>query len=220
MLFSGMGKETGAGGAPKQKNAASSGVILAALLVISAVTASSCDTPTSECPKHALLPIVPDEATFDAKRWGPTLQEVNARMVSYGASEYPGLNRSAYGPGLGPLDSPLRTDAFLRSCAGDRVRPEALNRLRSAMSCSRCHDGENQPRLDYPTFLRTLPAGGTLVSRYVVTYRKMPPGADLSDDEREALIACLDDEYYRGFGGQPGLLSAWLAQPDCAAAAR
>ena len=84
------------------------------------------------------------------------------------------------------------------------------------MTCSRCHDGAFQARLDYPTLLRDLPTGGTLASRYVVKYRKMPPGADLTDGEREALIKCLEQEYYRGFGGQTGILSAWLS--PCAGA--
>jgi hypothetical protein len=172
------------------------------------------------CHKQALLPIEPAPATFDAARWGATVQEINARMSSYGETEYVGLNQSAYGPGLGPLDSPLRTDAFLRSCAGDQVPPARLDRLKDAMSCARCHDGVIQARLDYPTLRRPLPVGGTLVSHYVVTHRKMPPGADLTDGEREALVRCLDAEYYRGFGGQPGLLSAWLTQPGCAASER
>ena len=168
-----------------------------------------------ECHKPALLPIVPEPSTFDAQRWGRTLEEVNAQMSRHAVAEHAGLNRTAYGPGLGPLDSPLRTDAFLLSCAGNQVKPEDLPRLRSAMRCARCHDGENPAELDYPILLRELPAGGTLPFRYVVKYRKMPPGADLTDNEREALLRCLEEEYLRGFADQPGILSTWLAQPDC-----
>lgn len=168
-----------------------------------------------ECHKRPLLPVVPDPSTFDAARWGRVMREVNARMDSYTALEYAVLDRRGYGPGLGPLESPLRTDAFLLSCAGDRWKREDLGRLRRAMRCARCHDGANQPQLDYPLPLSDLPDGGTLSRRYVVNYRKMPLDMDLTDGEREALIRCLEAEYSRGFDGQPGLLAAWLEQRDC-----
>lgn len=28
-------------------------------------------------------------------------------------------------------------------------------------------------------------------------------------------MVCLEEEYYRGFGGQPGILPAWLAGASC-----
>lgn len=168
------------------------------------------------CHKQALLPIVPAPATFDAERWGRVLQEIDARMQRQGACLLAGVDQDAYGPGLGPVDSPLRTEAFLRSCAGERVGPEAMDRLKRAMGCARCHDGRAQARLDHPILRNALPDGGTLVHRFVVTYKKMPPGVDLTGDEREALVRCLEQEYYRGFAGEPGLLPAWLLQPGCA----
>ncbi|MDI3291204.1 hypothetical protein [Polyangium sp. 15x6] len=168
------------------------------------------------CHKQATLPITPDPLEFDEARFGEKLNLVNARMASHGALDLDGFTRSAYGPPMGPRTSPLRTPEFLAACSAGRVAPERLARLGEAMQCATCHDGHVRGELNYPSGIHAQPQGGTLVSFYVVNHKKMPLGAtDLSEPERHALVECLNAEYYRGFGDQPGILQAWMLEEDC-----
>ncbi|MDC3956779.1 hypothetical protein [Polyangium jinanense] len=168
------------------------------------------------CHKQATLPITPDPLQFDETRFGEKLRAVNARMASHGAIDLDGFTRSDYGPPMGPRTSPLRTPEFLAACSAGLVEPERLARLGEAMQCAHCHDGLLRGELNYPSGIRLQPQGGTLVSFYVVNHQKMPLGVtDLSVSERKALVKCLNDEYYRGFGEQPGLLEAWMLEEEC-----
>ncbi|MDI1483669.1 hypothetical protein [Polyangium sp. y55x31] len=168
------------------------------------------------CHKQATLPITPDPRAFDEDRFGAKLRRVNARMASHGAIDLDGFTRSAYGPPMGPRTSPLRTPEFLAACSAGRVEPARLARLAEVMRCAGCHDGHQRGELNHPSGIQLQPQGETLVSFYVVNHQKMPLGAtDLSVPEREALVKCLNAEYYQGFGGKPGLLEAWMRQEEC-----
>ncbi|HVK71421.1 MAG TPA: hypothetical protein VM694_43510, partial [Polyangium sp.] len=88
--------------------------------------------------------------------------------------------------------------------------------LGEAMQCAKCHDGDWRGELNYPSGIRMQPQGGSLMSWYVVNHQKMPLGmTDLSLVERQALVMCLNAEYYQGHGNQPGLLASWMLQEAC-----
>jgi len=168
------------------------------------------------CHKQATLPITPHPLKFDHERFGETLNTINGIMTSYGAIDLDGFTRSAYGPPMGPRTSPLRTPEFLAACSAGLVKPERLARLGEAMQCAKCHDGDWRGELNYPSGIRMQPQGGSLMSWYVVNHQKMPLGmTDLSLVERQALVMCLNAEYYQGHGNQPGLLASWMLQEAC-----
>ena len=168
------------------------------------------------CHKQATLPITPNPLVFDEARFGEKLHRVNAIMTRYGAIDLDGFTRSAYGPPMGPRTSPLRTPEFLAACSAGSVEPERLARLGEAMQCANCHDGTWRGELNYPSGIQLQPQGETLMSWYVVHHQTMPLGVtDLSRSERRALVMCLNAEYYRGLGDQPGLLEAWMMPKEC-----
>jgi len=170
------------------------------------------------CHKTPLLSIVPDPLFFDAKRFGEALRRANRSMDAQRPLRHAHLPAAAYGPSLGPVEGPYRTEAFLKSCAGDQIKdPQRLARLAQVMACADCHNGDRRGALNYPSArFFELPLGGTLVDRYVVTHQRMPPaGTDLSLPERRALVECLRHEYYDDFEGKPGILKTWLQNDGC-----
>lgn len=84
------------------------------------------------------------------------------------------------------------------------------------MNCSSCHNSQSRGGLTLSSIsANQLPVGGNLISRYVVDLKLMPPQAELSDDERRALVSCLTADYSAAATARRGLLENWLLQPEC-----
>ena len=171
-----------------------------------------------DCHKSAVLAITPDPLWFDAARFGDSLKRVNRIIGTAAAAQYVGIDMAAFGPGLGPTALSSRTPDFVKACSGNTVTdPARIAVLQRAMSCERCHNGDQRGPLNFPSALRDMPQpfGRSLVDRYITVHKTMPPGATLSDAERTALHRCLKLEYFGGVAGQPGVLRDWLAQAQC-----
>ncbi len=170
-----------------------------------------------QCHKTPLLPIEPDRADFDEKRFGANVKLVNQLMGDHTDLKYDGLNMDDYGPGLGPVDAKTRTKDFMLSCAGGKVTDEKrLEVIAKAMNCQNCHDGSQRGVLNYPSAKVKQPTSQKPLTRhYVVDYEKMPPGEKLSQPEREALHECLRRELYGTGDQEPGLLRSHLQNKAC-----
>lgn len=169
-----------------------------------------------DCHKNSVLPITPNPNHFDKERFGAAVKKVNGIMATYGSLQPEGYDVGAFGPGVGPEVSALRTQEFLRSCTEGKVAEARLPKIADSMKCAHCHDNKERGLLNFPSAKMRQPITGPLVHDYVVKHKRMPLGeTDLSDAERAALVKCLTAEYYKGFAGKPGLLQAWLEQESC-----
>lgn len=169
------------------------------------------------CHKSAVLPIAPDKSVFDEKRFGEKMRLVNRLMKRHASATLFGSDPESYGPGLGPLNPPSRTDNFMKACANGRIAdPARLAVIQSAMNCQKCHDGSDRGLLNFPSAKTLQPQSRkTLVHQYVIDHEKMPPGVKLSHEEREVLAGCLKQEFYDDVGGSVGLLKSYLLNESC-----
>ncbi len=174
------------------------------------------------CHKNLLLPIHPEPTTFDKYRFQVSVDKVNEIMRGYGHVSGDGWVHNANGPGMGPEESAVRTDEFIRQCSNGAVTTvQDIEKVKSAMNCTQCHDGLYRGTLNYPSGNYTLPVSensswGTLIDHYIIKHKLMPPyQEDLSDIERKSVAVCLKAEYYQDFKGQTGLLKSWLLQKEC-----
>lgn len=170
----------------------------------------------TSCHQTPVLPISPDEG-FDSAKFGHALADMNAHIEELQdavAAEEPA---GADGPALADHSTGNPDDTFMQHCAAvSGVGPESLARVRDAMNCAECHNGQNRgPLTRMSVHEGQLPLGGNMVKRAVLSDRSMPPGVALSDAEREALYACLQTEYLGNAGEHSGQLWRWLAQEDC-----
>lgn len=151
------------------------------------------------CHKSGVVPIHPlaefrfDERGCLVRQTSDTAEELNKRILLYGAPDYTFLDTSAYGPSLGPL-------------SGHRdILPE---RVKAAMNCAVCHT------INFPQAVRTqgdqkaFKSHMGLVQSYVEN-GWMPPNNDLSPAERRQLWQNLLKEYFDP-SQKSGLLIDWL----------
>ena len=174
------------------------------------------------CHSTPVLPVKPDPVFFDSARFGKALAEVNQIINHYGSSKAAGFAPNSDGPGL--LEGVTVTDALVKECAGSLLASsESISRVATAMNCASCHNGKTRGQLTLSAMSpNQLPLGGNLISHYVQRTKTMPPGADLSDLEREALVACLSYTYSRTLRrrannkqDKSGSLERWLLQDQC-----
>jgi len=145
------------------------------------------------------------------------VDEINSMMIGamdWGSVKLPDGTVVRRGPeissqpyGWAPPNSPTRTDAYLQSCSTSQNQfnyrafgeyslntqmspnpPVNLNRLKSEMNCVNCHNGSVRGKLH---------AGFSFseIEYKVLVDRSMPPGADLTMNERMALLSCLRAEF-------------------------
>jgi len=139
-------------------------------------------------------------------------------------------------PLLGPEDSVFRTQ-FLQHCLSEN-KPESLQRIQSAMNCTKCHDtnGKSAP-LSFP-FGEVIPSFQRSQSRpvnystmsHILKNGLMPPKSfdvehgHLNSLEQQALFECLMIEYFgklypssrtKKVEGWSGLLINWLLEKPC-----
>ena len=128
-------------------------------------------------------------------------------------------------PQLGSEDDHLRTDDFMKGCiksSSAAYAPPSVNveKLRKAMNCEKCHDGEKSGMISYPFAPADL--DGKNLARHLIEGGLMPPKSDLNKDERVALASCLEAEYMGGFKFPPaarllkrGAIKEYLLKVPC-----
>jgi hypothetical protein len=177
-----------------------------------------------QCHKSGVLPFNPEAGSVTSPKDLELVKSFNSRIASYGAPDLDGaVDTDAYGPPMGPPDR-TRSDEFLDSCsmlAKSPTKAKSYEKIRNAMNCAMCHDGQQMGALNYP-FGRNMYE--MLLKSYVIDTGKMPPGhSDLTSDERKGLANCLSREYYGApFDKTPttGLFQDWIAnKPACKLAA-
>ncbi len=180
-----------------------------------------------DCHKIPVLPIHPDEEydLDDAGRLVPKLEgrgevpaRLNALIAETGSPDAGGLfDPAGFGPALGPVGR-ARPDALLRRWCGATVDDASLARIREAMDCSSCHDGELVGRHNFPQAVASDQDLGLFhpvseermpIAKVYVERGLMPPDSDLTPAERRALWACLQAEYFDPTDGS-GVLRDWL----------
>ena len=136
------------------------------------------------------------------------------RSVDATATALPwGMNRAMFGPGLGEINPPARDDRFMNECAGPPLPTASRDRVRASMNCRACHNGDRVGTLTFPL---TKDGTETDLLRLSVGAGRMPPGNDLNEGERQALMRCLRSEYFGGFndarlGGSPRILGTIIS---------
>ena len=173
-----------------------------------------------DCHKSAVIPIRPElEYEFDPagnlirkeRKVGEIPLLVNARIRAYGKLDLGPQDNAAYGPSIGPPDR-KRTESFVRDEGGTDLSDESVRRIQSAMACGGCHN--SFAPINYPEAIRTDRDVKSVKSKMGIaqTFVEkgwMPPGNDLTPEERKALWRCLTKEYYDPETGS-GLLVDWL----------
>jgi hypothetical protein len=183
----------------------------------------------SDCHKTPVLGIHPAEVyRFDAlgnlipvtgAEAQATPDLINSFIENYGPPNYRGWQLQVhYGPAMGPIDV-VRPDSFFNSCTvGTGVTTASYGKLRKAMNCAACHNEALIGRINFPLAAHTTrefalvhPDTGAfspLVETYVLE-GWMPPGIPLDENERMAVVRCLQHEYL-DLDGKSGLLIDWL----------
>jgi hypothetical protein len=163
------------------------------------------------CHSSALLPIYPDEKTFDAIQFQDDLEAVNQAVRDFSNAELAMVNRQDFGPALGPVDYPGRTAEFFQQCAGELANNEAsIQRVADAMNCSTCHNDIYRPALRSPMASLSQIPRDSIVKVLVTEQKSMPPSSDLNDLERDAVVKCLNFEYFAFGSSEQGLMDKWL----------
>jgi len=173
-----------------------------------------------DCHKSAVIPIRPElEYEFDrAGMLVPKVRDigvipalVNARIRAYGKVDFGPQDTAAYGPSIGPPERE-RSDAFIRESSEIVLSDESVRRISSAMKCGGCHD--SFAPINYPEAVRTDRDVKSVksqlgIAQTFVEKGWMPPGNDLTTEERKALWRCLSREYFDQESGK-GIFVDWL----------
>lgn len=173
-----------------------------------------------DCHKSAVIPIRP-ELEYEFDRAGMLVQKVkdvgaipawiNARIRTYGKVDFGPQDTAAYGPSIGPPNR-RRSDSFIRESSGLDLSDESVRRIKDAMKCGGCHD--TFAPINYPEAMRTDRDVKSVktklgIAQTFVEKGWMPPGNDLTLQERKALWRCLSREYFDPEKGT-GLFVEWL----------
>jgi len=188
------------------------------------------------CHKSSILPIYPKieykldaSGSLIAKGAGDALlaPQVNRVMRGYGPPNFGTdsagnalMDTLSFGPPMGAAAT-QRTDSFIQACA-PTLPASSISRVKSAMNCESCHgeraDGMYElGRFNYLMAVRSQrDVGTTFEAREspIATFVRqgwMPPGANLSSDEKSALAQCVLKEYYDP-QTQQGTFVDWLLQ--------
>lgn len=110
------------------------------------------------------------------------LMKFNSLLSSYGLPDYADtIHIDDHGPTIGNSETTAPPLSFFKDC----VNPGAsIARVQENMNCVSCHDGALKGKINLATSTQH-------IWHKIVKERSMPPGADLSDDERQSLYKCL-----------------------------
>jgi hypothetical protein len=159
----------------------------------------------TNCHKSGVLPIFPKPGSFSPLDAGK-IDAVNKRFKTYLPADFGGyIDLTKLGIGIGPVGpaaEQLRTADFMKICAGSGTSPESVQRIKSSMTCAKCHNTDDLGELNYPVnriLLKSFVLGG-----------KMPPKNDLTAPERQGLVNCLEAEYFGVDNASPNVLLNWF----------
>jgi len=158
-----------------------------------------------QCHRTGAMPLVPvagsklitlNKGTDPVKQ----LAWFNDRVADTANAVSDSIDVQGFGPSLGEFNPKQRTDQFVVRCSGNpQLSKTSLVKIKKAMNCSSCHDGDLVGALDYPVLTDDSTAAGIRVAETFIKSGHMPPGENLSTEERDALFECLIYEYYGGF---------------------
>jgi hypothetical protein len=184
------------------------------------------------CHRTGPMPIVPatdsDPISYTGtKSAADAINEFNEAIANTASATPRNVNLDQLGPPLGEVNLPSRTDDFVKSCFNSsNAAPESVSRVKQAMNCMGCHNGNNAGKLTFPIGVdnTTEPFTPAKVFNQMIMSGHMPlgSGSQLSVDERSALAACLMKEFYGGFqslvpGSAPGTYIKSLTSTKCPA---
>jgi hypothetical protein len=151
------------------------------------------------CHKSGVLPIFPAEGSFNVED-APKILQANQMFRKHGAPHFASyLDAKVFGPGIGsiaPDRVASRTDSFMQTCTTGLTFAniqESLPKIRNAMTCAKCHNGDDGPGLHLGEL--NFPINPVLFKSYVMS-GKMPTGASLDPIERQGLMQCLEYDYF------------------------
>ena len=165
-----------------------------------------------------------------------TITEINEMMTgqaSWGAYETSSGQVMRRGPpiesqpyGWAPQRSPTRTEEYLKSCSTQQTNfefsafgqytysssmtsnpPINYGKLQNAMNCAYCHNGNVRGKL-HADF-----SFNEMVFKVLVD-KSMPPGEDLNQNERMALLNCMRAEF-RAVSGKWRESGEWMKSAAC-----
>ena len=161
------------------------------------------------CHASALIPVYPDKKLFNEAKFGKSLAAVNSIIGRYKDASIAMINSDDFGPLLGPVDYKGRDKEFFDSCSNN-LDQAGIEKVKAAMNCSSCHNDIEKKSLRFPMARQSQIDRDSIVKVLIEDEKLMPPGAVLTEHERNALTNCLVLEYFQFESEQEGLLEKWL----------
>jgi hypothetical protein len=139
----------------------------------------------------------------------PTLELMRKRIIETSQIDDSRTPLKDFGPRLGDWNEQKNEELF------DRCVPVGVNvkKVQGAFNCTACHDDADTGSISFPIGVGADDGSSHISKRLLdqlILTGRMPPGSkagginDLSAEERKALLGCLVDSYYRGFGEHMG----------------
>ena len=174
--------------------------------------------PCYSCHEATLLKIIPEAGSLTSPASKRDLNAVNQLIKSYATANVSGLNREDLGPAIGLPPGNSETAMRARSCIESAINdPKSIRRVEDAMNCAACHNGSTHATLHYLAAKPgEIPPDHNLLSRAILDDQTMPPGVDLTLEERHVLYDCLVKQMSSP-EDLKGDLEDWLLQRDCRA---
>ena len=163
-----------------------------------------------DCHKAGVNPIFPTPGSVSADELA-LIDQVNRRFLTYVPPSFHGdYDPSWFGPGLGtfrPNASPDVLRQRVREALGTHGEAASADQVESVaqhVNCAECHQ---------PSFLEPLnaPLNPKMLRSYVLG-GQMPPGANLTPPEKQALVDVLLDDYFSSGPPEDGILMDWLLE--------
>jgi hypothetical protein len=166
-----------------------------------------------DCHKGGVNPIFPAPGSVSADEL-PLIDKVNQRFRRYLPPSFDGdYDPGWFGPGVGTSRPHTSLDVLrqrVRQALRKYGEPASIAHVDAVVenvNCARCH----QPRFLEPL---NAPLNAKLLRSYVLG-GKMPPRADLTFPERQALVDVIVDDYFSSGLPENGVLMDWLLETTC-----
>jgi mono/diheme cytochrome c family protein len=167
-----------------------------------------------DCHKGGVNPIFPTPGSVSDNEL-PFVDQVNQRFRNYLPASFDGNYDPAwFGPGLGTARPNAAPDALQRrvrqalTTHGEPASAAQVAGVAKHVNCAACHHARMLQPLNAPL-------NEKLIKSYVLGGR-MPPKADLTTGERQALLDVVVGDYFSSDPADSGILMDWLLEGKCA----
>jgi hypothetical protein len=98
-------------------------------------------------------------------------------------------------PPYGFNDTSNISDEFMKTCVKEGTDPASIPKIKGAMNCAACHNGQDSYELTYPFGPKSFKYGLDIIKGDIKSGH-MPPGHSLDRQESENVFRCLNQDYF------------------------